>query len=333
MKLKINAIYITFLILVLLLAGCGEQKQSDTFYAMGSFVSQTVYGADNTLLASVQSEILKADKVISHKNEDSLLSLLNNEKSAVLDTDTYNMLKSAAGFCADSAGVFDIALLSVTRLWDFESDTPVVPAETDIQTALRKTGYENIEFKESNTVSLKNDISLDLGALGKGYACDIAVRHYKQAEVSGIIAVGGSIGVNGTKPGGEPFTVGIRNPFSGNPSDVFASIALKSGFVSTSGSYEKYFILDDVLYHHILDTKTGYPVETDMVSVTVVCDSGMNSDMLSTACFILGIEKSKPLLEKYHAQAIFVRKDKHVFISEGLRDLVTVFENYEVSSL
>ena len=174
-------------------------------------------------------------------------------------------------------------------------------------------------------------MSLDLGALGKGYACDIAVQQYKKAGVSGIIAVGGSIGVNGTKPGDEPFNVGIRDPFSENTSNVFASVVLKSGFISTSGSYEKYFMKDNTLYHHILDTRNGYPAETDIVSVTVVCDSGMYSDMLSTACFILGVEKSKPLLEKYNAEAIFVKKDKQVTMTEGLRGLVTLFKEYEVS--
>ncbi len=331
MKVKKITIYILLLMLVFPLSGCGEQKQTDTFYAMGSFVSQTVYGADDTLFDSVKSDITTADEIITHKNDNSLLSLLNKEKIAVFDTDTYDMLYKAVDFCVNSGGIFDISLLSVSDLWDFESENPSIPKEEDIKAALQKTGYENIQFGENNTVTLKNDVSLDLGGIGKGYACDIAVRHYKKAEVSGIIAVGGSIGVNGAKPDGEPFNVGIRNPFSENTSDVFASLVLKSGFVSTSGSYEKCFVKDGVLYHHILDTKTGYPVETDLVSVSVVCDSGMNSDMLSTACFILGIENSKPLLEKYGAQAVFVTKDKKVFISEGLRELVTVFENYEVT--
>jgi thiamine biosynthesis lipoprotein len=325
-----STICVLLIMLVIPLAGCREQKQTDTFYAMGSFVSQTVYGADDMLLENVKSNILKADELISHKNQDSKLSLLNKEKTAVFDTTIYDILYNAVDFCADSEGVFDISLLSVTALWDFDSENPSIPREEDVQAALRKTGYQNILFGENNTVTLKNGVSLDLGALGKGYACDIAVEHYKKSGVSGIVAVGGSIGVNGTKPGDEPFNVGIRNPFSENSSDVFASIVLKSGFISTSGSYEKYFVQDGVLYHHILDTKTGYPVETDIVSVSVVCDSGMNSDMLSTACFILGIEKSKPLLEKYNAEAVFVKKDKQVYITEELRDLVTLYENYEV---
>lgn len=331
MKLKKTALYILLLMLVFPLSGCREQKQTDSFYAMGSFVSQTVYGADKALLESVKEDILTADEVISHKNENSKISRLNREKIAVFDTNTYDMLYKSVDFCAKSGGVFDISLLSVTDLWDFESENPSVPKEEEVKAALQKTGYENIVFGENNTVTLKNDVSLDLGALGKGYACDIAVRHYKEAEVSGIIAVGGSIGVNGTKPDGEPFNIGIRNPFSENVTDVFAAIQLKSGFISTSGSYEKSFTKDGILYHHILDAKTGYPVNTDLVSVSVVCDNGMNSDMLSTACFILGIEDSKPLLEKYGAQAIFVKKDKSVFISEGLGGLVTVYENYEVS--
>lgn len=331
MKLKEIAIYILTFLLIFPLCGCRQSRtQIGTFFAMGSFVSQTVYGAENTVLETVKSDIIRAEEMLSHKNKDSKISLLNREKTAVFDADTYDMLQRAVAFCADSGGVFDISLLSLTELWDFDSEHPSVPKDNDIQEALEKTGYKNIVFGENNTVSLKNNVSLDLGALGKGYACDIAVKHYQKAGVSGIIAVGGSIGVNGQKPDGEPFTVGIRDPFSKNASDVFASIKLNSGFISTSGSYEKYFEKDGVLYHHILDVKTGYPVETDLVSVTVVCGNGMNSDMLSTACFILGIENSKPLLEKYNAQAVFVKKDKSVAITEGLRGLVSFYKEYEV---
>lgn len=331
MNLKKPVILILLLLLVLPLYGCGQNRaKTDRFYAMGSLVSQTVYGADDALLQSVESDILRAENILSHKIESSQISLLNKEKTAIFDDDIYDMLKKAAAFCADTGGAFDISLYSLTALWGFDSDHPTVPKAERVREALNRTGYQNIVFGEHKTVSLKNNTSLDLGALGKGYACDIAVKFYREAGVSGIVNVGGSIGVNSKKPNGEPFVVGIRDPFSTDPSDVFASIALAAGFVSTSGSYEKRFETDGILYHHILDAKTGYPVETDLISVTIVCDSGLYSDMLSTACFILGIENSKPLLEKYNAQAIFIKKDKSVTVTEGLRAAISFYKDYEV---
>lgn len=326
-KLIVVLVALTFVFL----NGCGADKKTEDFYAMGSFITQTVYNGDDQLLESVKTDIVNIEKAISHKDENSLISLLNKENYAVFDTEIYNILFTAVEFCDQTNGIFDISLLWLTDLWDFDTQNPTVPEQSEIEQALAKTGYKNIVLGEHNTVCLSGDVGVDLGAVGKGYACDIAVNKYKAAGVSGVIAVGGSIGINGPKPDGGDFYVGIRDPFSKNPSDVFAGIRLNTGFVSTSGSYEKYFLQDNILYHHILDTKTGYPAESELVSVSIVCDNGMLSDMLSTACYVLGIEDSIKLIEKYGAQAVFVKKDRSVTITNGLRNYVTIYNDSEVS--
>ena len=132
-----------------------------------------------------------------------------------------------------------------------------------------------------------------------------------------VVSVGGSILLYGD---GEKFTVGIRDPFSESSAESFARLTLPACCVSTSGSYERYFERGGVRYHHILDPKTGYPAESGLVSVTVVCGDGFLSDALSTACFVLGYEKSLPLLEKYGARAVFVFNDKSVRVTGSLAD-------------
>ena len=324
------AALIIFFAFAVVITGCSDAKQTDGFFAMGSYIEQTVYNADKALLESVKSDIIKADLNISAKIGNSYISLLNKEKTAVFDTQTYNILYRIVEFCGETDGFFDISLLLLTDLWDFENQNPSVPERQAINAVLEKTGYENILLGEDNTVKLLEEISVDLGAVGKGYACDLAVEAYKKAGASGIIAVGGSIGIHGVKPDGEFFRVGIRNPFSSNTNDIFAGIEAEGGFVSTSGSYEKYFIENSVRYHHILNPKTGYPVENELISVSVFCDNGMLSDMLSTACFVLGIEDSLPLLDKYGAEAIFVKNNKKVAITEGLKEKATVYSDFEV---
>lgn len=328
--LRLIAVILAFFLLSTLLVGCGSKKQNESFFAMGTYITQTVYDNDNYLLESVKLDINKIDANISYRIDNSYISLLNKDNTAAFDTQTYNMLYDAVEFCDVFNGVFDVSALSLTSLWDFDSESPSAPNENDIKLALDTVGFKNIYFGDNNTVSVKKGTQIDLGGLGKGYACDIAVKKYKEAKVNGIIVVGGSIGVNGTKPDGEYFLVGVRNPFSENSIDAFAELVLKSGFVSTSGSYEKFFKQDNILYHHILDMKTGYPVQNELISVSVVCDNGMLSDMLSTACFALGIEKSLPILEKYNAQAIFVKSDKKVVITEDLKPYITIYSNYEV---
>lgn len=294
-------------------------KNTDSFFAMGSFISQTVYGGEDSLLAAVRTEISEAENLMSEKIDTSPIYMLNSTKRAVFEPEIYDVLRYCAEISAVTDGAFDISLLWLTELWDIEGLNPSVPEPSEIEEALQKTGYENIIFKGNNTVELTNDIMVDLGAAGKGYACDIAIDAYKKAEVSGLIAVGGSIGHTGLKPDGTRFKVGIRDPFDTDINKTIGWLETTEGFVSTSGNYEKYFVQDGKRYHHILDPKTGYPVENELVSVSIYCNNGMLSDILSTACFVLGKEESLKMLGKYNAQAVFITEDKTVYVTEGLR--------------
>lgn len=124
----------------------------------------------------------------------------------------------------------------------------------------------------------------------------------------------------GEKPDGSSWKVALTDPRD-TEGDYLGAITLDANqFLSTSGDYEKYFIEDGIRYHHILDPKTGYPVQNGLTSVTIVCDQGYLADGLSTACFVLGMDAAKPLLEKYDAEAVFVDEDKNVYVTSGLMD-------------
>ncbi|MDO4731580.1 MAG: FAD:protein FMN transferase, partial [Clostridia bacterium] len=166
---------------------------------------------------------------------------------------------------------------------------------------------------------------LDLGAVGKGYGCDKAIEIYSQNNVDdAVISVGGTIGLYSAEDKKE-WTVAIKDPFEamkGNYSTI-GNIRLNKGYIATSGLYEKYFNEDDTIYHHILDPDTGYPVENELMSVTVVSQTGVLSEILSTACFVMGVENSKEVLKQYNAQAVFVLKDKNIYVTDG------IFDNFE----
>ena len=132
------------------------------------------------------------------------------------------------------------------------------------------------------------------------------------------VSVGGSILVYGASEK-EPFKIGIKNPFE-KETKIIATLELFDCFVSTSGNYERYFEKDGVRYHHILNSKTGYPAKSEFASVTVVANNGALSDMLSTACYILDFQSSLKLLEKYDAQAVFIFNDGSIKITNGLKD-------------
>lgn len=164
---------------------------------------------------------------------------------------------------------------------------------------------------------------LDLGGIAKGFIAD-KMKAYLQSKkiTSGIINLGGNVLTVGEKSDGSDYTVGIQKPFdeSGEP---ICTVKVKDKSVVTSGIYERYYRVDGKLYHHILDTTTGYPVNNNLYSVTIISDSSCDGDALSTTCFALGIDKAKELINSLSGvEAIFVTDDYSI---------ITTSDEYNVS--
>lgn len=283
-----------------------------------------------------------------------------------LDSDMTSWVEDSLELAKRSNGAFDPTIGRLTRLWNIEGDNPKVPSKQEIKNTLEDTGYTKIHLEKvesQNTANTKKNVdkdikdntaknketsedtskntntnesvssiyigdkcTLDLGAVGKGIACDV-VQDYlkKQKEVSGaVIAVGGSILLYGSKADGSDWNVAVQNP-RGQDGEAMGVLSLSGTTnVSTSGDYEKYFMQDGKRYHHILDPSTGYPADSELISVTIVSDSGLLSDGLSTACFVLGKEKGEKLLETYGAEGVFIDQNKKVTVTKGLKDKFTI---------
>ena len=283
-----------------------------------------------------------------------------------LDSDMTSWVEDSLELAKRSNGAFDPTIGRLTRLWNIEGDNPKVPSKQEIKNTLEDTGYTKIHLEKvesQNTANTKKNVdkdikdntaknketsedtskntntnesvssiyigdkcTLDLGAVGKGIACDV-VQDYlkKQKEVSGaVIAVGGSILLYGSKADGSDWNVAVQNP-RGQDGEAMGVLSLSGTTnVSTSGDYEKSFMQDGKRYHHILDPSTGYPADSGLISVTIVSDSGLLSDGLSTACFVLGKEKGEKLLETYGAEGVFIDQNKKVTVTKGLKDKFTI---------
>lgn len=283
-----------------------------------------------------------------------------------LDSDMTSWVEDSLELAKRSNGAFDPTIGRLTRLWNIEGDNPKVPSKQEIKNTLEDTGYTKIHLEKvesQNTANTKKNVdkdikdntaknketsedtskntntnesvssiyigdkcTLDLGAVGKGIACDV-VQDYlkKQKEVSGaVIAVGGSILLYGSKADGSDWNVAVQNP-RGQDGEAMGVLSLSGTTnVSTSGDYEKYFMQDGKRYHHIIDPSTGYPADSGLISVTIVSDSGLLSDGLSTACFVLGKEKGEKLLETYGAEGVFIDQNKKVTVTKGLKDKFTI---------
>ncbi|MDO5146128.1 MAG: FAD:protein FMN transferase [Eubacteriales bacterium] len=322
-----------------------EERFSKTDFVMDTVLQMTIYG--RTDYSDEIKEKLSAAETeeLSWRQADSEVFLLNQRCS---EGETVEMTEAFSGWAEaslslaqKSGGAFDPTIGNLTRLWDVEGENPTVPDKSEIQAVMESVGYEaiNIEGEQPQggrrRISMKDGVTLDLGAVGKGIGCDIAgeILGGKRDVQGAVIAVGGSILTYGSKPGGEPWSVAIRDP-EGAEGEYVGVIKLEgNAFVSTSGDYEKFFVEDGKKYHHIMDPSTGYPSESDVSSVTVVCVPGKTkgkypgllSDGLSTACFVLGTEKGKALLEEYGAEGVLIDKENNVTVTDGLAGSLELF--------
>ena len=309
-----------------------ESAETSYSFAMGTSVSVSLYDADNELSAQIEQAIKQLDTdVISWRQDTSELAVLNHsyqsgEAYTVSDT-LYTAIVQSLNICRDSEGALDITIRPLANVWNIENAAAEdfeVPPDSEIEAALDKVGYESVSCGGDHTVTIDaEDRILDLGAVGKGFALDIVEQILKKESVAGAtISVGGSILVYGSKPDGSSFHVGIRDP-EGTADEYIGYLELEPDSnlcISTSGDYEKYIEKDGTRYHHILDRTTGYPAETELASVTVVCANGLYSDALSTACYVLGYERSQAILEKYHAEAVFIDHAGNITVTEGLQE-------------
>ena len=292
---------------------------------MGTVVTVKLFGfgAKNDL-DKIETEINGLENsVLSWRKEGSDVYRINKGSGTQVSVspDTVKIIGQCIDISDDCGGVFDITIGNVTKLWDFGGNHQRLPSDDEIKTALGSVGYKNVSIS-GNAVQIKKGQSLDLGAVGKGFVCDkIKELLDKGRTKSAVVSVGGSLLIYGNRT----FSVGIVNP--DNDKQSMGTLKLKDTCVSTSGNYEKYFEQDGKRYHHILNATTGYPATSEFKSVTVVCESGLISDALSTVCYIAGYRKSIEILKKFDAEAVFIFNNNAVRVTDGLSGKFTVTDD------
>lgn len=290
------------------------------FFSMKTYVTAKVTGYEADLCtAEIQKIVDNLDvNVLSRTAENSLVSSLNKNGGGQLDIQTAAYVSLLLDVCEKSGGAFDFTLGAVSDLWNFGS-TPAIPDSKALADALSHSGYQKLSLDGGQLTMQDKSTVLDFGASGKGIALDSVKAYLDTRDVkNAVVSVGGSTLLYGDKD----FTVGIRNP-EGNAGSYIAKLHMGGGCVSSSGSYEQFFEENGKRYHHILNPGTGYPVDNGLVGVTIVSDSGLLSDALSTACFVLGTEKGSALAAEYGCTAIFVTADKKIYV-EGNADIVEI---------
>lgn len=262
------------------------------------------------------------DKTLSRTVSASDVSRINSSNGAWVKVSdcTLDVVKAGIHYGELSNGAFDITIGTVTDLWDYHSDNPKVPEQAAIDEALSHVNYRNIQIN-GNSIRLADPAArIDLGGIAKGYVADrIAELMQKEGVSSGIVNLGGNIVTIGTKPKEDGFTIGIEKPYSGRTEEV-GYVTSSDQTIVTSGVYERQFEVDGKIYHHILSSKTGYPVDTDLDAVSLVAPIGhsMDIDALSTICLIKGSKEGKAFIEAQGLQAVFCLSEGEILTTEGI---------------
>jgi len=287
MKSQVKISLLLYIILFFLCSCTNTQSISSERYCFGTLCKVTLYGKvknSDDVFDGLWKKMTDLENRISCKRENSTVTRMNKGEKTQFDEDIEALIETGETFMELTGNRFNIYIGKVSELWAIGTEDARLPSQEEIETALMVK-------------------SIDLGALGKGYASDVAKEYLLENGVkSALINFGGNICCVGKK-GNEDFTIGIQDP-SGQRGTYLQTVKVHDMCVVTSGSYERYFEQDGVRYSHILDGKTGYPVQTELGSVTVIGPCGLICDALSTACYILGEEESSILLEKFEDYSV-----------------------------
>lgn len=311
------------LALMLCCTACAEvTKQSAVGFYLDTVITLTAYVEDVEVLNDALKECGRYEALLSRTLEGSDVWNLNHAegKPVQVSDDTLTILDAARQVSAASGGAFDVTIAPVSTQWDFTSGARALPDAAALAEAAEWIDYTKIEV-DGDRVTLPAGMMIDLGGIAKGYIAD-AVKGYlaSRGVESGILSFGGNIVGLGVKPDGSPWKVGIQD--IDKPTGAYMLVAVnRGGSTVTSGIYERGFELDGVYYHHILDPRTGWPVQNELASVTIFSESSMWGDALATAAFALGTEKGLQLIESLDGiEAAFIAKDRSVTYSSGAGD-------------
>ena len=266
------------------------------------------------------------DKLSKTISESDVYKINENagEKAVKVSEDTYKLLEESINFAERTEGAFDPTIGPLVSLWGIGTEDAKVPSEEEIKNTIQKVDYTKIELQEDNMVFLKEKgMSIDLGAIAKGYAADYILDYLNQKDVeSAFINMGGNVSVHRNKVDGTLWSIGIQDPDQSR-GNIIAVVEGEDMSVVTSGNYERYFTEDGVRYHHIINPETGYPARKGIVSSTVISNNSSYADALSTSFYILGVEKSFEIANAMEdINIVLVTEDDQAYVSEALKDRI-----------
>lgn len=278
-------------------------SKSDVFF--DTYTTITLYGANQDESEMILDECINLcsyyEKLLDANNSESDIYAINNSNAnpVHVSDETISLIEKALEYSEKTDGLFDITIYSASKLWDFHENSNALPNAENLSAAVKHVNYKNILIDNSTSTITVLDPSaqLDIGGIAKGYIADKITEYLKTQDISGaIVNLGGDMKLLGIKPDGSFYTVGVNDPTGNKPPICALNITNKA--VATSGTYIRYIESDGIKYHHILDPKTGYSVNTDIISATIITDNAIDADTLCTICILMSSNEAIQYIEK-----------------------------------
>lgn len=308
---------IFILSIVTILVSCAHKPQKIKYEGVvqGSYFSIIYYDEEGrTFEAEIDSIFKEVDNSVSLWNENSIIRKVNRNEDVVVNQifkDNFEWAYKASEF---SDGAFDATIGPLVSAWGFHYKKELEMTPEMVDSIRQLVGYQKIQIVDDKVVKANPNMTLDFNAVAQGYTTDIIGNFLETKGIYNyLVDVGGEIIARGNKPNGELWTIGIEQPAENYDSErsVQETFTLKDKGIVTSGNYRKYIEKDGVRYSHSIDPKTGYPVEQNLLSATIIADNASWADCLATICMILGKEKASKLLEGQGVEAYFI------FVEDG----------------
>lgn len=311
-----------------------------TEFMLGTAITLSLYDHQSQVLLDEAFQLIASlEDTLSINKSGTLIDAINNSAGKTpipVDTDTFDVIQKGLSYSELTGGSFDITIGPLVKLWNIGFPDANVPTDTQITTKLPLVNYKNVvlDTKDQTIFLTQEGMQLDLGGIGKGYAADRVANLFREKGVKhALIDLGGNILALGNKPNGSLWKIGVQNPLSTRGKTI-GHISVEDKSIVTSGIYERFIEQDGKKYHHILDPSTGYPFENDIAGVTIISDTSIDGDALSTSVFSKGVEAGLEFVNTLEGiDAIFVTKNNDIYLSQGILDtFVLTDETFNIAN-
>ncbi|NMA73695.1 MAG: FAD:protein FMN transferase [Bacteroidales bacterium] len=331
-----NLIFLSVLILATILILYKSRKEVSAYQSVDGLIFGTIYHinyqSEEELKPAIDQLLQDFNHSLSPFDSTSVISKVNRNEDVELDDYFITIFNRSMEISELTDGAFDITVSPFVNAWGFGFQNEVFPDSTTIDSLLAFTGYEKIELNSENEIVKKDPrITLNASAIAKGYAVDIIADFLTSKGIENfMVEIGGEIITKGVNANKENWRIGINKPVEDSLSikgDLQLILELKDNAVATSGNYRNYYYRDGIRYAHTIDPRTGYPVQHEILSATIVAPDCMTADAIATSCMVMGLDRSKNLLNSLagvEGCIIYLNENGEIveFFTDGMRESV-----------